>query len=79
MFCSPLDSATAGLDAGDIGEAGGEGWGDSDLVIDDGLFEFINSYVFVVIVESIKYQGSVAMLSKRLTSESRDAHTLQPS
>ena len=33
---SDLDTASAGIDIGDIGDAGGEGWGDSDLVIDEG-------------------------------------------
>ena len=35
-----LDTATAGIDIGDIGDAGGEGWGDSDLIIDEGRHDF---------------------------------------
>ena len=38
QFTFALDTASAGIDMGDMGDAGGEGWGDSDLVIDEGSY-----------------------------------------
>ena len=45
----------AGLDAGDIGDDGGEGWGDSDLVLGDGDYQI--SILFNLPGESIKTPG----------------------
>lgn len=38
ILCFLDSAATAVADIGDMGEAGGEGWGDSDLIIDEGSF-----------------------------------------
>lgn len=47
-FCFS-ETGAAGIDM-DIGEAGGEGWGDSDLVIDDGTSIAVIVCLSIVVV-----------------------------